>query len=177
MSAVGARWRSKPFRLVVLAMGGPRGFSLVEVMIAMVVLAFGLLGAMTTLEWADRGLREGIARTRALALAESKLEVKRAVAWNLLLTEDGDADGVPDAAMRDDGIEPDEIAGDRIYTASADHQGIRLVWTVAMDQPGPLAYVGSVAIHVRADYPSASGQRRTVWLGTIRANPRFVGLR
>jgi prepilin-type N-terminal cleavage/methylation domain-containing protein len=177
MSAAGVRFRVRPFRLVALAADGQKGFSLIEVMIAMVILSIGLLGAMTTFEWADRGLHEGVTRTRALALAESKLEVKRAVAWNLLLTEDGDADGVPDAIMRDDGVEPDEIAGDRVYTASSDHQGIRLVWTVAMDHPGPLAYVGSVVIRVRADYPSASGQRREVRLGTIRANPRFVGLR
>ena len=177
MSATGVRFQSKPFRSVGLAEDAERGFSLIEVMIAMVILSIGLLGAMTTFEWADRGLQEGITRTRALALAESKLEVKRAVAWNLLLTEDWDADGLLDATMRDDGVEPDEIAGDRVYTASSDHQGIHLVWTVAMDHPGPLAYVGSVVIHVRADYPSASGQRREVRLGTIRANPRFVGLR
>lgn len=177
MSEADVRFELKPFRQVALAMNAQKGFSLIEVMIAMVILSIGLLGAMTTFEWADRGIREGITRTRALALAESKLEVKRAVAWNLLLTEDLDSDGLPDATMRDDGVEPDEIAGDRVYTASSDHQGIHLVWTVATHHPGPLAYVGSVAIHVRADYPSASGQRREVRLGTVRANPRFVGLR
>lgn len=177
MSTEDVRSGLKPFRQVALAMRVQKGFSLIEVMIAMVILSIGLLGAVTTFEWADRGLREGITRTRALALAESKLEVKRAVAWNLLLTEDRDADGLPDAAMRDDGVEPDEIAGDRVYTASSDHQGIRLVWTVAMDHPGPLAYAGLVVIHVRADYPTASGQRRAVRLGTVRANPQFVGLR
>ncbi len=177
MSAAGVRFGPKPFRQVALAMSAQKGFSLIEVMIAMVILSIGLLGAMTTFEWADRGLQEGITRTRALALAESKLEVKRTVAWDLLLTEDGDAAGLPDATMRDDGVEPDEIAGDRVYTARSDHQGIRLVWTVAIDRPGPLAYAGSVVIHVRAEYPTGSGQRREVRLGTMRANPRFVGLR
>ena len=33
------------------------GFSLIEVMMAMVVLAFGILGVMSAFRWSDFGLR------------------------------------------------------------------------------------------------------------------------
>ncbi len=154
-----------------------RGFSLIEVMVAMVILAFGLMGIMGTFHWADLGLRQGIHGTRALAMAESRLEAKRAVPWELLLTDDIDADGIPEMTMRDDGTHGDTQAGDGMYTGRQDHEGIHLVWTVQPDRFGPLQTVGSAVIQARASYSVGRGQRREIRIGTIRANPNYIGWR
>jgi len=153
-----------------------RGFSLIEVMVAMVVLAFGLLGAMASFQSADHGLQEGAKGTQALALAESRLEAKRATPWQTLLSDDMNADGVPDVVMHDDGQPPDRVSGDGIFTAGTETEGISLIWTVQPDRSGRLQHAASVVILAAASYSLPNGQRRTIRLGTLRANPVYVGL-
>ena len=153
------------------------GFSLIEVMMAMVVLAFGILGVMSAFQWSDYGLRQGTTGTRALALMESRLESKRAAPWDALLTDDLDGDGRPDVSMRDDGQLPDVQAGDGLYTARVEQDGIMLLWTVQPDRTGPVQAWGSVVITASARYPVGPGQWREVTIGTLRANPRYVGTR
>ena len=154
-----------------------KGFSLVEVMFAMVILAFGVLGVMGMFQWADHGLRHGINGTRALALVESRLESKRTVPWDALLLDDLDSDGIPEITMRDDGSEGDEEAGDGVYSANQEQDGIRLVWTVQPDRAGSLRSAGSVLIQARASYQVRQGQWREVRIGTLRANPQYLGNR
>lgn len=154
-----------------------RGFSLIEVMVAMVITAFGLLGAMALFQVSDQGLRDGGQGLRALALAQSRLEAKRIAPWNLLLQDDLNADGVVDVTMRDDGAEGDLRAGDGVYTGMAEQAGVSLLWTVRPDQGGPLARAGAVVIEAKATYRLPSGRIRTVNLATLRANPNYVGQR
>lgn len=156
---------------------GEDGFSLIEVMLAMTILPFAVLGVMGMFQWADQGQQQGVNGTRALAMAESRLEAKRSVQWENLLRDDVDGDGVLEIQMRDDGAGPDETPGDGIYTAQIDEEGIRLVWTVQADHPGPLPFAGSVTVQVRATYLVGRGQRREIRMGTMRANPRYIGLR
>jgi len=151
------------------------GFSLIEVMIAMVVLAFGILGAMGALQWSDYGLRQGLVGTRARALAESLLEAKRAAPWRALLADDLDRDGRPDVTMRDDGQIPDKQADDGLYTARVERDGIVLEWTVRPDRSGPVQTWGSAVITAHARYPVGRGQWHEVTVGTLRANPSYVG--
>ncbi len=153
------------------------GFSLIEVMIAMVVLAFGILGAMGALEWSDYGLRQGLLGTRALALAESRLEAKRAAPWQALLEDDLDGDGRPDVLMRDDGQVPDQQADDGLYTARVEREGLVLEWSVRPDRAGPAQGWGSAVITAHARYPVGRGQWHEVTVGTLRANPAYVGAR
>jgi|GEM_PF-266187 len=153
------------------------GFSLIEVMLAMVILAFALVGVMGMYHWADYGLQLGANGIKALALAESRLEAKRAVSWEALLADDLDFDGRPDLTMRDDGTGADETAGDGVYSAAVDKDAIHLVWTVQADRSGPLRLAGSVSILVRASFPAGKGPRREIRIGTLRANPRYVGTR
>lgn len=153
------------------------GFSLIEVMFAMVILAFGVLGVMGMFQWADHGLRHGANGTRALAMVESRLEAKRTVAWDALLLDDLDSDGIPEITMRDDGTEGDAEAGDGVYTASREQDGIRLVWTVQPDRAGSLRSVGSIVIQARASYQVGQGQWREIRIGTLRANPQYLGIR
>jgi prepilin-type N-terminal cleavage/methylation domain-containing protein len=152
------------------------GFSLIEVMMAMVVLAFGILGVMSAFQWSDDGIRRGEAGTRALALAESRLEAKRAAPWNALLTDDLDGDGHMEVAMRDDGQSPDAQAGDGFYTAMVEREGILLRWTVRPDHPGPLQVWGSAVITASARYQAGQGRWHVVTVGTLRANPRYLGM-
>jgi len=153
------------------------GFSLIEVMMAMVVLAFGILGVMAAFRWSDDGVRQGEAGTRALALAESRVEAKRAAPWAALLTDDVNGDGQPEIAMRDDGQFPDRQADDGRYTAATERDGIVLQWTVQPDRAGPVRTWGSVSITATARYRVGQGQWRDITVGTLRANPRYVGLR
>jgi prepilin-type N-terminal cleavage/methylation domain-containing protein len=153
------------------------GFSLIEVMIAMVVLAFGILGVMSAFQWSEGGLRLGATATRALALAQSRLEAKRAAPWETLLTDDLDGDGRSELAMRDDGVPPDAQAGDGLYTAMIERDGILLRWTVQSDRSGPVQTWGAVVITARASYRVGTGQWQEVTVGTRRANPRYLGRR
>lgn len=166
-----------PFGFFLSPCRGERGFSLIEVMLAMVILAGSLLGVLGLFQWADRGIRQGSASSQALALAVARLEYKRVVPWNALLNDDVDGDGTVDLVMRDDGTQGDRGAGDGIYTASVVQNGVHLVWTLEPDQPGPWYTVGSVAIRVKATYGSGSGKPRNLELGTLRANPNYVGIR
>lgn len=154
-----------------------KGFSLVEVMIAMVILAFAVVGAMAMFRWSDHGLQQGAKGTRALALLEERLEAKRSGPWSALLTDDLDLDGTADIQMRDDGVQDDVQAGDNVYTAGTDIEGIHLVWTVQPDRSGHPHAAGSVVIKARAIYQVDNGQWRTIELGTLRSNPSYLGER
>ena len=152
------------------------GLSLVEVMVAMVILAFSLLGVTAMFQWGEYGLQQGHQKTRALAMAEARVEAKRAGPWETMLADDLDFDGVSDIHMMDDGTGDDEKAGDGIYTGSTDRDGIRLVWTVEALPFGPLSGAGTAIIKTRARY-RAGGRWHAVDLGALRANPNYVGSR
>lgn len=153
------------------------GFSLIEVMLAMVILAFALVGVIGMFQWADYGLQLGANGMKALTMAESRLEAKRAAPWGALLADDLDFDGRPDVEMKDDGMQADERAGDGIYSAALDEGGIHLVWTLQADRVGPLQTAGSVIILVRVSFPAGRGELREFRVGTLRANPRYLGAR
>lgn len=150
------------------------GATLSEVMIAMVLTSLGVTGAMGAFAAADKSLTRDAVAARAIAMAESRLEAKRAVPWNQLLSDDLDHDGVPDVIMRDDGIGGDRTAGDGIYSGMLEQQGVKVVWTVAPRGQGPLGSAGAVIIEARGIYSSGDGERE-VRLVTLRANSAFAG--
>lgn len=152
-----------------------QGFTLIEVMAAMVILAIAIVGVMEMFEVGDRAIRYGARATRAQLLAESRLEAKRAAPWDALLSDDLDGDGRPEVSMRDEGADPDEVAGDGVFSAAAQEGPIRLVWTVQPIDGRSLPQTGAVAIRVRATYPTAPDRTREIRLGTLRANPRYLG--
>lgn len=158
-----------------LALMGAKGFSLVESMVALVVLSIGVIGTIGMCEWAERGLQRGALTTTALALAESRLEAKRSVSWEHLLMDDANHDGTLESAMRDDGLQDDQINGDGIFTGSATESNIRLVWTVELNRGNQLAGASLATIEARAMFRTMGGQEREVRVRTIRANPRYVG--
>ncbi|MDO8357512.1 MAG: choice-of-anchor X domain-containing protein [Nitrospirota bacterium] len=151
-----------------------RGASFAEVLVAMALTMAGLAGAMGAFEAAERIVRNGILATRALAMAESRIEAKRSARWDRLLLDDLNHDGVPDLVMRDDGVGGDAVAGDGTYSGSWDQDGIQLIWTVTPSHSGSLSVSGHVVIEARAAYSSEAGPRE-VRVGTLLANPLFVG--
>lgn len=158
------------------AISAQRGATFAEVLISMTLLSIGLMGAMGSYQAADRGLRASQLATRALAMAESRIETKRAARWDRLLIDDLDDDGLPDLVMRDDGQGDDAQAGDGVYTGSWDHDSVHVIWTVAPSRPGSFATAGYVVLEAQATY-MANGSPREVRIGTLRANPVFVGSR
>ena len=152
------------------------GASFAEVLVAMTLTMIGLVGAMGAFQAAERSFRTDILATRALAMAESRIEAKRSVRWNRLLLDDLNHDGVPDLVMRDDGTGGDVLAGDGVYSGSWDQDGIQLTWTVTPSRAGSLSASGHALIEARAVYAAGEGQRE-IRVGTLRANPLFVGSR
>jgi hypothetical protein len=145
-------------------------------MMSLVVLSIGLLGAMGMLHWTESSLQQSLRANRALLLAEARIEAKQAGLWEHLLLDDMDHDGAPDIAMQDNGLYEDDTAGDGIFTADTDQDGIRLMWTVEIpNRTGPLSSAGMVWIDVRARYETQAGQLQEVHLRTMRANPRYIG--
>lgn len=158
--------------------GRPRstaGFTLVESMVALVVLSIGIIGTIGMCEWAQRGLQRGAMTTTALALAESCLEEKRSLPWDQLLADDLDQNGTLESLMHDDGLLGDESNGDGIFTGSLTRSNIRLVWTVELNRGGQPGAASLATIEARASFTTLGGQSREVRVRTIRANPRAIG--
>lgn len=135
-----------------------------------------VMGGMAAIQLSARLVQQGTIKTRALALAQGRLEAKRSVRWEALLQDDFDHDGRMDVMMADDGQGADVLAGDGIYSAQWEHDGVTLKWTVALDRLEPLSTAGLVTIRAAASYPSLGGVR-VVEVGTVRANPTFTGAR
>lgn len=152
------------------------GFSLVEVLVAMSISMMVVMAGTAALQVSAKLVQQGGLKTKALALAQGRLEAKRSVRWEALLQDDLDHDGRADVLMADDGQGADAAAGDGVYTARWEHGGVMLKWTVATDSIGPLATAGVVTIRAAASYPSFGGAK-TVEMGTVRANPTFTGVR
>lgn len=153
---------------------GEGGVSLIEVMVAMVIVWIALMGAMGALQVSVRQAQQGVMKTRALALAQGRLEAKRSVRWEALLQDDVNHDGIVDVVMNDAGEAKDASAGDGTYTGTWKQDGVSLEWTVAMDRPGPLSAAGFVVIRATAVY-EVLGEDRSIHVATVRANPVFVG--
>lgn len=150
-----------------------KGATFSEVMVAMALVSVSVIGAMGAFEAADKSLTRDALAVRALAMAESRVEAKRAAPWGQLLAEDLDHDGVPDLTMHDDGTGGDRMAGDGIYSARLEQHGVTVVWTVASRDSESLVNSGAVLIEARGVY-RASGGEREVRLATLRANPAFA---
>ncbi|HEU4686463.1 MAG TPA: choice-of-anchor X domain-containing protein, partial [Nitrospira sp.] len=106
-----------------------KGSSLAEVLIATVILPIAILGGMAAFHAAEKTIVQGSTASRALAMAESRIEAKRAIQWNQLLEDDLDHDGVAEVMMHDDGQAGDAIAGDGVYSAMHEEDGVVIHWT------------------------------------------------
>lgn len=153
------------------------GFSLIEVMVAMVISGVALMGALGAVEVSSRHVQQGGLNSKAIELAQARLEAKRSIRWQSLLEDDLDRDGIPETFMTDDGQGSDIIASDGIYTARHERDGVTVVWTIEAERPGPPLSAAMVMIRAVASYSGLNGRKREVQMATIRANPNFVGER
>jgi Tfp pilus assembly protein PilV len=151
-----------------------RGMSLVEPLVAMVVLSFSLLGSVSMFALAQDGITEGARKLQAMALAETRLERLRVAAYHSLLTADLDGDGVVDVWLKDSGSDGDAVAADGEYTTRQASNGIMVTWTVRPDRPS-LANSRTATITVTAAWSDQAGRPHMVRLGMRRANPVFSG--
>src|SRR5256712_11033897 len=92
-----------------------RGMSLVEPLVAMVVLSFSLLGSVSMFALAQDGITVGARKLQAMALAASRIERLRVAAYHTRLTADLDGDGVDEVGLKDSGTEGDVVAADGVY--------------------------------------------------------------
>ena len=150
------------------------GMTLIEVIVAMVISGLVLLGAIGAVQVSSSSIRDSGLATKALELAQSRLESKRSVRWQLLLEDDVDGDGIPETLMKDNGQGGDVAADDGIYTAMLERGGVTVVWTVEAGSRRSLDAVGLVAMKAVSSYAGGDG-RKEVRLATLRANPVFVG--
>jgi len=150
------------------------GASLPEVLVAMTILPIGLMAILGAFHVADRVISQGKLGDRALAMAESRIEAKRAVQWEHLLEDDLNYDGVPDIIMHDDGRTGDLAAGDGVYSGMQQQDGVVVTWMVTPSKAGNLSGSGYVLLEARASYETKAGQRE-VKITTVRANSVFVG--
>jgi hypothetical protein len=151
-----------------------RGATFSEVLVAMALTSVGLVATMGAFQAAHHQFGHGVLATRAMELAESKLEAKRAVPWDQLLMDDLDQDGLPESFMHDDGTAGDRVSGDGIYSARCEQKGVMLLWTVAPNHGGNLALSGYVLIEARASYRSRYGDHE-LRVATLRANRVLAG--
>src|SRR5438309_5422895 len=112
-----------------------RGMSMVEPLVAMVVLSFSLLGSVSMLALAQDGITGGARTLEAIALAESRLERLRVVPYQALLKGDLDGDGLLEVRLKVSGSAGDAVAGDDGYTARQTINGVMVAWTVRPDRP------------------------------------------
>jgi len=150
------------------------GFSLIETMVAAAIAGIAFVGTMGAVEVASRFITDASLVDRGYRAAQSRLEGKRSVRWRMLLEDDLNHDGVPETVMNDEGQGADAVAGDGVYTAAAERDGIIEVWTIQPDRQGPLASVGFVTIRSIVTYQGSHGIRE-IQVETIRANPDYIG--
>ena len=164
-----------------------RGFTLLEVMIAMVVTAIGLLGIAGMIVTAIRGNTYSARLMEATNLAQDKVEELRGTpyvnlygscggfgAWNVDPCTDPPANMPDSNPAVDNGSNGDEVASDGIWTyqytsppaATALDNNMEVVWGVQRNYP----QVGLILGFSNASWTSAGGKVHNIRLETILAN-------
>jgi hypothetical protein len=158
-------------RLRVLSEGG---VSMVEPLVAVVVLSFSMLGSVGMFAVSQDGISGSAKSLEAMALVESRLERLRALPYGRLLGGDPGPARPADVPVQDGGSDGDAVAGDGEYTARQIVNGIVVTWSVRPDQPS-LGNSRWALLRVVAEWPGKQGQTRKVRLAMRRANPVFSG--
>lgn len=145
------------------------GFTLIEVMIAVLVLAVGLLGVAALFPTAYANVDSGGRRTEATALAQSFLEQLRTIGANDF---DGMAGAFPTQGFNGMSTAAAACAGDAICDA----------WANAVDAAsgGQLPQgVGSVAITCQdgGGAPQPCTPSQAGWLATVNVTVNWMDLR
>jgi prepilin-type N-terminal cleavage/methylation domain-containing protein len=120
------------------------GFTLMEILIAIAILAFGLLAVATMQAWSIKGNSQAIGITEGITLAQDKIEEFISLDYNHTDLSDTDNDGTTQDTAPDDGVDDDggNFGLDNTTgagTAAADHTDssgrYNIYWNVAVDEP------------------------------------------
>ncbi len=120
------------------------GFTLMEILIAIAILAFGLLAVATMQAWSIKGNSQAIGITEGITVAQDKIEEFIGLDYNHIDLRDTDNDGTTQDTAPDDGVDDDggNFGLDNTTgagTAAADHTDsygrYNIYWNVAVDEP------------------------------------------
>ncbi|HUJ79128.1 MAG TPA: hypothetical protein VLY45_02290 [Nitrospiria bacterium] len=129
------------------------GFSLIEAMLALALLAGGCLAVIGMFVVGDRALARAAHVDGALALLQGVMEWKRALPYEQLDEDDRDSDGLPDGRSLD----------------GTDERGaFHRAWHLRRDRPWP----GFSIISVEVTWSDERGMQRHVASAMLRADPR-----
>lgn len=130
-----------------------RGFSLIEVLIALVVLTVGCTGVIGMFVVGDQALARARHWDEASTLARAVMEWKRTLPYERLEEDDRDGDGWADGRS----------------LAGADDIGLfHREWRIRRDQPGPGLSIVSVGI----SWPGERGRVHHLDAAMVRADLR-----
>ena len=128
------------------------GFTMLEVMIAMLILAFGVLGAAAAQLTAMDYARKSRSLTQALYLAEQQIEAFQAMPAADVAAQAG--------TPNDPGNPIDPTPGDEDLTT------YNRSWQIQIDTPE----ADMITISVRVDWTDELGQNRRVQLDAMKAD-------
>ncbi len=129
------------------------GFTLIEVMIVIVVLTFGLLSLAAMQIQAMRGSERGRHATNAAAIAENKMELLQQDAWATIGVTGGFvADPAAQNIIQLDGT----TSLERSYNVSYQVTDLQATFTRALD--------------VQVSWTEENGEARSITLSSIRYN-------
>lgn len=119
--------------------GNQAGFSLVEALIAMVLLTVGLLAAGLMQISSMKANSNAAGRTFAVGMAQSELDNLRSLPMDDDLLDDSNGDGVVglDDGIASGGIDPNPAAADQSkgQVMGSDGRNYTVFWNVALDAP------------------------------------------
>lgn len=126
-----------------------KGFTFIEVIVALTLFSFGLLAITGMFGVSTQALQSGGDRTKAVLLAQEKLEELKSVPYHQLLSTLGGED-----------------QEDQIHPLQERHGSNLLTWIVQKDQP----MIGLTVLTVTVTWKTSGGQIKSVKLVTLRTN-------
>ncbi|MCI0526826.1 MAG: prepilin-type N-terminal cleavage/methylation domain-containing protein [Nitrospira sp.] len=126
-----------------------KGFTFIEVILALTLFSFGLLAITGMFGVSTQALQSGGDRTKAVLLAQEKLEELKDLPYHHIMFTPND-----------------QGPADRLHTAREDHGPIQLSWSVEKDRP----MAGLSVLTVQAIWRASGGQVKSVKFVTLRTD-------
>ncbi|GEM_PF-378253 len=128
---------------------GMKGFTFIEVILALTLFSFGLLAITGMFGVSTQALQSGSDRTKAVLLAQEKLEQLKDLPYHHIIFTPNDQD-----------------PADLLHTDRENHGPIQLSWSVEKDRP----MAGLSVLTVQAIWRASGGQIKSVKFVTLRTD-------